>query len=302
MFILSKSTTLAFQEVPLSLMDLPDLALERIATHLLAPDLANCMACCTTLNTLLRPRLTAMVRARSLGRKWVLRACGRALYADVASRYKAGIGRFEYSGPITNWADCCALGRFLAENAERQFRFCEGEKTFKGTRRNRYLNLPCFFYVCNLANSRGFDQVLGVLRQAWDRAVLREQRARPGWDHVQCLFQDMMACCQIYDSAGFQLTAPLGVAMPLEGILVAFRQSLDASGLCRPQPGFIGLVTDLEKVVWDLSKPEVLSAISLVSFLESLFHPAYQTFGIQAAIPIDTIMERFKYTLDLNFK
>lgn len=45
----------------LLLLDLPALVLEEVAKQLTQPELASCMQTCTTLNSMLRPHMTALV-------------------------------------------------------------------------------------------------------------------------------------------------------------------------------------------------------------------------------------------------
>lgn len=153
-------------------MDLPDLALERIAAHLPLSDLASCMMCCATLHKLLRPQQTAMVRACRLGKKWVLRACGRSLITNVASRHKAGIAGFKYPGRAQNWDACCACVIHLAGNFQRHFLVAEHSKVLavrdtSGTS----LSLEGFFYLCALAESCGFRIIVRNLQEVWHRVV-----------------------------------------------------------------------------------------------------------------------------------
>lgn len=83
-----------------SLLDLPELALHEIGRHLSQADLAQCMQTCSMVNALFRPQLSALVSARHLGRKWVLRACGRALFRAVGERWEAGEMKLDSVGRL----------------------------------------------------------------------------------------------------------------------------------------------------------------------------------------------------------
>lgn len=163
------------------LLDLPSLALEKIAKHLPTKDLASCMMTCTTLHTLLRPRQSAMVCAQSKGRKWVLRACSRALFADVASRYKTGVENFEFPAPVHNWEPPLELGQIAAQNFPGHVRVCTYRKTLNGiTHMDSILTRPgIFFYMYRLAHARGFGTIVRMLEEIWERAVSAIPGAKP---------------------------------------------------------------------------------------------------------------------------
>lgn len=151
-------------------------------------DLASCMMCCTALGTLLRPRMSAIVRARSLGRRWVLRACGRALFRDLAEQYRAGVVNFEYPGPdAQHWDACRKLGLHVAGTGPRQVKasvcvkaFFDEFRDLSNTRGFSYMNISCFLNLCMLAEARGYSRVMGSLEIVWDRAVLGLRKKHPG--------------------------------------------------------------------------------------------------------------------------
>lgn len=111
----------------------------------------------------------------------MLRACGFALFPEVASRYKAGVANFEISDLgvaastilAQNWESLRDLGLLAAQNYPNHVKVCAHRKT---------LSVPpmyvvslthprCFFYLYRLADSRGFDSIVRVLERVWERAV-----------------------------------------------------------------------------------------------------------------------------------
>lgn len=162
-----------------SLLDLPELVLEEISKHLPPNDLASCMLCCSTLHVLLRPRQNANVCARHLGRKWALRACGRALFADVGRRIAAGVEAFEGSEAVPNWDVWTAALRGIASHGPGLFsEWTRLKATYPAFLSMYFVDLSLFFYLCRLAESRGFDSVAGILARVWDQtfSVLSETR------------------------------------------------------------------------------------------------------------------------------
>lgn len=147
----------------------------KIATHLTPVDLNSCMLSCTTLRTLLRPRQSAMVHARHLGKKWVLRACGHALFADIAARYEAGVANFVYPGPVEHWRPLLELGLRVAGEGPRLFSASARlkVKALRVVVRSRdddeELHPGCLFYLGALAESLGFGSVGRVLAMVWHR-------------------------------------------------------------------------------------------------------------------------------------
>lgn len=265
------------QQAPASLLDLPDLALESIAENLPLPDIASCMMCCTLLRTLLQPRLSAMVRARSLGRRWVLRACGHALFADVAARYKAEVVGFEYEGPdATHWNACRTLGRHVAETGERQSRMCVRIKSlishfFEGIEAvSLYIDLGCFVYLFKLAESRGFNGVVKMLEKVWERMVLGPRRGDPRWD-LEWAVQELTWETGKPDFAfrpGVEL-ASNGYFRPRE----EFWNDVDALGDDEGSLGTVKLRTRLVIAAKDLLRPELLSTIFFTTFMQRIYSP-----------------------------
>lgn len=77
-------------QVPTTLLDLPDLVLERMAEFLEPADIPSCMLCCTKLHALLQRRFNILLRTKCLCRKWALRASARALFGAVVAGWEAG--------------------------------------------------------------------------------------------------------------------------------------------------------------------------------------------------------------------
>lgn len=170
-----------------SLLDLPDLALDNITKHLGPRDLASCMHSCTRLNVLLQPRLSALVNARHKGRKWVLRACGRALFRAVAGRWEAGDMRFQsvLSNPPAEHEEYQGLQRAMAQRAFQSIdlvrrtwarRKAHGCRSRDGSR-NVVLCLQDLVYLCNLAESKGYSSIVKLLDDAC-RCLIRSTGGR----------------------------------------------------------------------------------------------------------------------------
>lgn len=179
---MKQSTFLTASTSPIqaSLLDLPDLALEKIFSNLPPSDLASCMMCCSTLQTLLRPRQSALVRARSLGKKWVLRACGRALFADFSRRYLAGVAKIGVQGHAQDWQACAEMGRHVAQNGQRHFRMATIAKVTPNHLLSGFPTIivhpACFYYLGMLAKSLGFLSVVERFRTVRERAMASVQK------------------------------------------------------------------------------------------------------------------------------
>lgn len=151
-----------------SLLDLPDLALVKIAKHLSPPDLASCMQTCSRLNSLFRPQMSAIVSARHLGRKWVLRACGRALFRAVTQLFESGKLNVFSEDPD----DSILIGEAQQEDLEMQRILAKKLEqgwevvtriwlSWKAQRGDRPDDCSAFMedivFLCNLAESKGFN-------------------------------------------------------------------------------------------------------------------------------------------------
>lgn len=178
-----------------SLLDLPDLTLEEIAKHLPVKDLASCMLCCTTLRSLLLPRLSAMVRARSMGKKWALNACGRALFADIGGRVAAGVAAYEDAESVSNWAIWTAALRGLTGDVPALFKTWVGMKatSLSTTTSDRSLDLSIFLYLFLLAESLGFKIITEMMKVVWGLASEGSAMALgpANWDTI---FRELKTC------------------------------------------------------------------------------------------------------------
>lgn len=121
------------------------------------------------------------MRARQLGRKWVLRACGRALFREVGQRWEAGEREFRHWRP-RNPNPRLAAHRSFAEVVVQDQAAVEeaclrqkvyGEPKFFLTR-NVALGLQCLAYMCNLADSMGYHTAVEALEKVWKRALKAE--------------------------------------------------------------------------------------------------------------------------------
>lgn len=215
-----------------------------------------------------------MVRARSLGRKWVLGACGRALFADVAARYKAGIGDFEFPNPAQGWEAARPLGRHVAETCQRQIGSAVRLKasaephiiTGYGVRQ-----LGCFLYVSALAESRGFASVVETPGTTWERAVFSLRAENPGWV-LHWPFQLFKASYHIYnpglafDPMKEFATFKMHSDKPYVAVML---QHLDFGGTR-------SLVRKLCEVSLELLGAEVMSTIFLTQFLQTIHLPMWR--------------------------
>lgn len=286
-------------QTALALLDLPDLAMECIAQNLSLLDLASCMLCCRTLHTLLRPRQTTLVRARSLGSRWVLRACGRALFSDLASRYKAGMANFEYHESSAHlFYDRCVLGQHVAENGQRHFQTIVRMKAsagFPGPQQSQWplisaSDLSWFFYVSTLAVFRGFRRIAGVMEKAWEQAVLPEEQESFGYD-VPWSYQRRKAIQERFL-----------VFRPTKCFPMPFFSELYCGGAASNQHLKFGrdLRVRLEKAVRNCLGAEALSTVYYVIFLQTLYNPlAMMNFEPDGG-PTIRLVRRFRHALDVT--
>lgn len=283
-----------FLQVNASLLDLPDLALEHIAANLSPPDLASCMMCCSTLRMLLRPRQSAMVCAQSLGKKWVLRALGRAIFADLAARYEAGNAGSDLSGTAQNWEACRAYGQHVAATGERQFRVSmlhKASMSLPAAQNPALRGLGWFFYLCLLAKSRGFATVLGRFQAVWERAALTLPTIHPGWV-LDWPFQDLEVFeSQILDFNPSETFASVNI-FPDK----AFFASLYQLGAAAHSH----LELSISKASLDLLSAELMSTMWFVQFLHLIHLPLWRSFT--GGVPIDGFAKAYGAVLDLKFK
>lgn len=144
-----------------SLLELPELALQEVAKHLSQPDLAGCMQTCSALNALFRPRLSALVSARHLGKKWVMRSCGRALFRALAECWEAGEMKVQMVGEPIADRPHTEMQRFLALKAAQnglavRRAFAAWKARGIGLPDGSYTYYEDVVYLCNLAESKGF--------------------------------------------------------------------------------------------------------------------------------------------------
>lgn len=199
------------------MLDLPTHVLEEITKQLWPRDLFSCMLSCRTLNTMLRPRLAILVRTRHLGRKWALRASGRALFRELGQIWEAGRIKFDsaYEGqhgvvalPESIRNPQSALARKAISNLaalENGFRrrktayagdenirpTSQAWRMIRGYESERFpiqIFDEHFVFVCNLANAMGFHTALSSLeRLVADRADEFYQRISGNPDAVMIL-------------------------------------------------------------------------------------------------------------------
>lgn len=266
----------------LSLLELPDLALQHIASHLPPADLANCMLSCTTLHVLLRPRLGAMVRARSMGCRWALRACGRAIFADVGRHYKAGLVGPEIPGGLpVDWEARCALGQWVAANGPSQSRLCADLKgEMKSVSSRKMIAFSNFAYVISLSQSRGFVRLSSVLEMVLERTT-GCARTGPGWDMLQQLrvleapdfsfrlFTTYIVCLKFFPGPEL-LWAKSGSVYNLEMLARLSENAIDLLGV------------------------EVLHALFFMDFVEMMHFPLYPlTPTLNGPIPMALLLKIF---------
>lgn len=228
------------------------------------------MLSCTTLHVLLRPQQSAMVRTRSMGRKWVLRACGRALFADIAARYMAGVENFDFPGPALVWEPRRGLGLFAAQRFSGHVRVCLYSKRRARSvsyREGVLIRPGCFLYLYRLAESRGFDAVVHVLEEIWARAGSILEDADPT-THTKTIFRTFRASTEI----------PIFSYQPLEDFpdLSFYPNSL--SGLLMGVPGaYFRDDSALRKMLakgTGLLGPELLAVLYYLCFLNFLHSPS----------------------------
>lgn len=186
------------------LQDLPALALEEITKHLWPRDLACARQTCSTWNNMLHPRLTSLMRARHLGKKWVLRATGHALFMQLCQNWEAGEIKWDQFGfeyeplpehlrslqaaqsqkAVSNWQAIEIGFRRLKSayvlDAGGNASVSQGWWISPRLSRELFpLEVPDwgFTYLCNLANAMGFAKSFSLLETVvFDRSLEIFQR------------------------------------------------------------------------------------------------------------------------------
>lgn len=271
--------------MPIVLLDLPDLTLELITNQLLPKEVASCMLCCTPLRTMLQPRMKALLSARNLGRRWVLLACGRAIFTNVASRYKDMATRYEHLGPPENWDPRWEIGRHMADNGQRQFWVWAQLKAQAVVPSFCKLNIGCFFYVAMLAAFLKFDFLVGALEKAWERAVRDLAGQAPGWDEEWSFHR--LREVEIF-ILGFQPTESLTGFFHGDRML-ASPERLGLDGYRKFREG-------LDKAALDLLGAETMSTLYFVRLFRLLHKPLWQI--QQGEVQIVQIAEVFGFFTD----
>lgn len=116
-----------------------------------------------------------MLHAHHMGRKWVLRACGRALSRAVSQRWEAGDMRLEpYDDPETGLpgdqgtnigSSEFELGCDVCQDGEEIRGFMTTWKARRGSIPQKHTTLEDLVYFCNLAESMGFERIVGQLEK-----------------------------------------------------------------------------------------------------------------------------------------
>lgn len=235
--------------------------------------------------------MSAMVRTRSMGRRWALRACGRALFADVAARYKAGVVDFDYQGQHpTVLVTCCNVGFHVAETGPRQFKTCARVKAldshmFSPHHPGAFLDRGCFFYLSMLANSRGFSRMAGVLELVWERAVHQSLRKSHGsrnfgWSFQEFLDSDIKPDFGFHPMKGFAIMPGIPSTNAIEELGANLWFDLRA-----------GLMIAAK----DLLGPELLCTLFFATFLSKVFPPPSSFLAVN-------YFARFGNVLDLRLQ
>lgn len=114
-----------------------------------------------------------MVCARTIGRRWVLRSCGHALFTGISQDVAAGIAAFEDSEDYPEWdawvAALHGMGKHVPELI-RSWTLMKARLSVSDLEIVQPVCCSSFFYVFSLADSRGFFHIVKQLQSAWDRA------------------------------------------------------------------------------------------------------------------------------------
>lgn len=201
----------------------------------------------------------------------MLRACGRALFSEVAAIYKAGVADFEYPGAdAQHWDACRELGLHVAGTGPRQFKACMRAKKSPGIFASHYkwgdlLDLGCYFYVCMLAKSRGFSSAAEVLKLAYERAIFEVRGRQHEWD-VEESFHDFC----VSNKRGFRFYPRMEFACITSLFSVSFWEAIHE---LRRGAKHRELEEGLARVAEGLLVPEILSTMLFVALLERIHHP-----------------------------
>ena len=284
----------------ISLLDLPDLALERIALHLPPSDMANLMLCCAPLCALLRPRMSATVRAKSLGRRWALRATGRALFADAARRYSAWVAasdddfdRLPHEFHLQDF-EARALGVWVSENCLRHVRQCTHFKAALASNAPSLEAVPVragsFFYLRALAKSRGFVKIFGMLERVWERAIIGLDKTSWDWGAYEVfrMFIDS-------ETPNFDFRRMIGAYgpsfFPGSAAQIMYMNNTRFGGGGEPYMG-------LAVAASDFLGAEVLSTLFFLDLAEALHRPSFHNQFLPD--PVANLQQRFGLVLDIS--
>lgn len=127
----------------------------------------------------------SQVGARRLGWKWVLLACGRTLFQEVARRWEAGEIQYDaahWGARLTD--EQLADHRTFAETAVQRRGAVEAacllQRARNGLGKDEIIlfyagRLEFLVYLCNLAEFKGYAMALGSLDMVWRRALAIEE-------------------------------------------------------------------------------------------------------------------------------
>lgn len=115
-----------------------------------------------------------MVRTRSKGRKWALRACGSALFDAICDSVAAGIADFEGSEAVPSWDSWVRALETVPGQSTELFRAWVGIKAnFPSSMSTMPMSFSIFFHFLRLDESRGFKIIVEMLEAVWGRALVR---------------------------------------------------------------------------------------------------------------------------------
>lgn len=274
------------------------------------------MLCCATLRTLLRHRQTLLVRARHLGKKWVLRACGRALFSEVARHFEAGVAHFVFPGPAENWEPFLELARRVAGDGPRLFR--DSTRLIRACANpdpplpDEEIHPGCLFYLGTLAESRGFKIVAGIFATVWHRGSVAFWRVvRRG--EMDRLLKAAHAYLNLNSTApdfGFRpMEMFAGDSFFPEEAFLAEVQKLDPMGFSGqeghpllPDECQALLRFGLGNVARDLLGAELRTTVFFVKFLQKVHYP-HSLQDFEGDVPsVVQLCKIFEHVLDIRME
>ena len=193
--------------------------------------------------------------------------------------------------PVQDWEARCALGRRVAENAQSHVRLCTRLKAAASLpiKIAPIVPLSCFFYLCSLAESRGFAKIRGILEKVWERTTVGMDKTEWGVDGM------LQQLTRVLENPNFAFRYIEGFPGPRffpgspGSFSIVFQLYTSDTYSNTEAMHRFGVAAE------DLVGAEALSTLFFLSFAEILHRPG---FAAWAAMSIPTLQLEFRDVLD----